>query len=131
MAKTKTAHAYELELRKMVKARTGMDCEVWLYPLIQTTAFNMVVRDKIQTEILDLNNFVSLVTGSTGQQKTEVSPLLPHYDKIQRTITQQLTALGLTFDTTPSKVKEDTKKGVDEKDPIFRLLQDAKDAMDE
>lgn len=131
MAKTKTAHAYELELRKMVKARTGMDCEVWLYPLIQTTAFNMVVRDKIQTEILDLNNFVSLVTGSTGQQKTEVSPLLPHYDKTQRTITQQLTALGLTFDTTPSKVKEDTKKGVDEKDPIFRLLQDAKDAMDE
>lgn len=131
MAKTRTAHAYELELRKMVKARTGMDCEVWLYPLIQTTAFNMVVRDKIQTEILDLNNFVSLVTGSTGQQKTEVSPLLPHYDKIQRTITQQLTALGLTFDTTPSKVKEDTKKGVDEKDPIFRLLQDAKDAMDE
>lgn len=131
MAKTKTAHAYELELRKMVKARTGMDCEVWLYPLIQTTAFNMVVRDKIQTEILDLNNFVTLVTGSTGQQKTEVSPLLPHYDKIQRTITQQLTALGLTFDTTPSKVKEDTKKGVDEKDPIFRLLQDAKDAMDE
>lgn len=131
MAKTKTAHAYELELRKMVKARTGMDCEVWLYPLIQTTAFNMVVRDKIQTEILDLKNFVTLVTGSTGQQKTEVSPLLPHYDKIQRTITQQLTALGLTFDTTPSKVKEDTKKGVDEKDPIFRLLQDAKDAMDE
>ena len=131
MAKTKTAHAYELELRKMVKARTGMDCEVWLYPLIQTTAFNMVVRDKIQTEILDLNNFVSLVTGSTGQQKTEVSPLLPHYNKIQRTITQQLTALGLTFDTTPSKVKEDTKKGVDEKDPIFRLLQDAKDAMDD
>lgn len=131
MAKTKTAHAYELELRKMVKARTGMDCEVWLYPLIQSTAFNMVVRDKIQTEILDLNNFVSLVTGSTGQQKIEVSPLLPHYDKIQRTITQQLTALGLTFDTTPSKVKEDTKKGVDEKDPIFRLLQDAKDAMDE
>lgn len=131
MAKTKTAHAYELELRKMVKARTGMDCEVWLYPLIQTTAFNMVVRDKIQTEILELDGFVSLVTGSTGQQKTEVSPLLPHYDKTQRTITQQLTALGLTFDTTPSKVKEDTKRGVDEKDPIFRLLQDAKDAMDE
>ena len=131
MAKERSAHAYELELRKMVKERTGIDCEVWLYPLIRTTAFNMVVRDKIQKEMLDLDNFISLVTGSNGQQKTEVSPLLPHYDKIQRTITQQLTAMGLTYDTTPSKVNEDTKKGgKGKKDPISCLYQNVRDVMD-
>ena len=30
MAKQRTAHAYELELRKMIKSRTGADMEAWL-----------------------------------------------------------------------------------------------------
>ena len=30
----------------------------------------------------------------------------------------QFEALGLNYSTTPSKVKEDTKKGVDETDPM-------------
>ena len=118
MAKQKSAHAYELELRRMIKEMTKQDCQVWLGPLIKTTAYNMVVRDKIQDEILEMDSLITPMPGSMGQIKNEVSPLLPHYDKCQRTITQQLTALGLTFEATPSKVKDDRAKGVDETDSM-------------
>jgi hypothetical protein len=118
MAKKKTAHAYELELRKMIKSRTGADCEPWLTPQIRTTAMNEVMLDKIQDELTEMNSLVTPVPGSMGQMKNEVSPLLPHYDKTQRTLLMQFEALGLNYSTTPSKVKEDTKKGVDEEDPM-------------
>ena len=118
MAKTKTAHAYELELRKMIKSRTGADMEMWLRPQVRATASNMVMLDKVQAELERADDLVTLVPGSQGQMKSEVSPLLPHYDKMQRTLLMQLEALGLNYSTTPSKVKEDTKKGVDETDPM-------------
>ena len=119
MAKERTAHAYELELRKMIKARTGADCELWLTPQIRTTAMNMVMLDKIQKELCDDNtNLADWREGSTGQMKFDAHPLMPHYDKYQRTLLMQFEALGLNYSTTPSKVKEDTKKGVDETDPM-------------
>ena len=118
MAKIKTAHAYELELRKMIKSRTGADMEMWLLPQVRATASNMVMLDKVQAELERADDLVTLIPGSQGQMKSEVSPLLPHYDKMQRTLLMQLEALGLNYSTTPSKVKEDTKKGVDETDPM-------------
>ena len=118
MAKQKTAHAYELELRKMIKSRTGADMELWLLPQVRATASNMVMLDKVQRELEKADDLVTLMPGSQGQMKSEVSPLLPHYDKMQRTLLMQLEALGLNYSTTPSKVKEDTKKGVDETDPM-------------
>ena len=130
MAKQKTAHAYELELRKMIESRTGAKMEAWLLPQVRATAMNMVMLDKIQEEMLEEDSLVTLVPGSMGQMKNEVTPLLPHYDKLQRTLLMQLEALGLNYSTTPSKVKEDTKKGVDEKDPLARMMQEAKDAME-
>lgn len=130
MAKKKSAQAYERELRKMIKARTGQDCEVWLTPQIRTTAMNMVMLDKIQDELTDMDSLISPVPGSMGQIKNEVSPLLPHYDKTQRTLLMQFEALGLNYSTTPSKVKEDTKRGVDtEKDGLSKLLTEANNSM--
>jgi len=132
MAKQRTAHAYELELRKMIKSRTGADCEAWLTPQIRATAMNMVMLDKIQDELLDMDSLITPVPGSMGQLKNEVSPLLPHYDKTQRTLLMQFEALGLNYSTTPSKVKEDTKKGVDtEKDGLANMLRDARQGMTE
>ena len=130
MAKQKTAHAYELELRKMIESRTGAKMEAWLLPQVRATAMNMVMLDKIQEEMLEEDSLVTLVPGSMGQMKNEVTPLLPHYDKCQRTLLMQFEALGLNYSTTPSKVKEDTRKGVDEKDPLARMMQEAKDAME-
>jgi hypothetical protein len=50
MAKTKTARGYERELKKMIKGRTGKECEAWLLPQIALTASNMVMIDKISGE---------------------------------------------------------------------------------
>ena len=132
MAKKKSAHAYELELRKMIKSRTGADLEPWLLPQVRATASNMVMLDKVQEELEDTKKFVTLMPGSTAQLKNEVNPLLPYYDKMQRTLMLQFEAIGLNYKTTPSKVKEDTKKGVDtEKDGLSNLLTQARDTMNE
>ena len=132
MAKPKTAHAYELELRKMIKSRTGADMEPWLLPQVRATASNMVMLDKAQAELEATDSLVTLVSGSMAQMKNEVSPLLPCYDKMQRTLMLQFEAIGLNYKTTPSKVKEDTKKGVDtEKDGLSNLLTQARETMND
>ena len=124
MAKQRTAHAYELELRKMIKARTGADMEIWLTPQVRATAMNEVMLDKIQDEMVNSpKKLADWNDGSTGQMKFEAHPLLPHYDKLQRTLLMQFEALGLNYSTTPSKVKEDTKKGIDETDPMAEYYQ--------
>lgn len=133
MAKQKTAHAYELELRKMIEARTGAKMEMWLMPQVRATAMNEVMLDQIQGALTNgTRNLADWNDGSTGQKKYEAHPLLPHYDKLQRTLLMQFEALGLNYSTTPSKVKEDTKKGVDsEKDGLSNLLTQARDTMNE
>jgi len=133
MAKQKTAHAYELELRKMIESRTGAKMELWLMPQVRATAMNEVMLDKIQEALTDgKRKLADWNDGSTGQKKYEAHPLLPHYDKLQRTLLMQFEALGLNYSTTPSKVKEDAKKGVDaEKDGLSSLLTQARDTMNE
>lgn len=126
MAKQRTAHAYELELRKMIKSRTGAEMESWLLPQVRATAANMVMLDKVQEELLDTEELVKLMPGSMAQMKREVSPLLPYYDKMQRTLMLQFEAIGLNYKTTPSKVKEDTKRGVDEEDPMANYYKGMK-----
>ena len=128
MAKKKTAHAYELELKRMVEARTGVACEIWLMPQVRATAANMVMIDRIQDELLESDSLTDLRTGSMGQQKIEVTPLLPHYDKAQRTLMMQLEALGLNYASTPSKIVEETKKGASTSDTLMNILIEAKEA---
>ena len=128
MAKKKTAHAYEQELKRMVEARTGVACEIWLMPQVRATAANMVMIDRIQDELLESDSLTDLRTGSMGQQKIEVTPLLPHYDKAQRTLMMQLEALGLNYASTPSKIVEETKKGASTSDPLMNILKEAKEA---
>ena len=102
----------------MIKSRTGADMEPWLLPQVRATADNMVMLDKVQAELLDTSALVKTVPGSMGQYKDEVTPLLPYYDKMQRTLMLQFEALGLNYKTTPSKVTDNTKKGMDEEDPM-------------
>lgn len=132
MPKKKTAHAYELELRKMIKSRTGADMEAWLLPQVRATAANMVMLDKVQQELLDTTDLVKLVPGSMSQIKNEVNPLLPYYDKMQRTLMLQFEAIGLNYKVTPSKVKEDTKRGVDaEKDGLMSRISEVQGVMND
>ena len=133
MAKQRTAHAYELELRKMIESRTGKAMEPWLLPQVRATAMNQVMLDKIQEELINgTRKIADWGDGSTGQMKFEAHPLLPHYDKLQRTLLMQFEALGLNYSTTPSKVKEDTKKGVDaEKDGLMSRISEVQGTMNE
>ena len=126
MTKQRTAHAYELELRKMIKSRTGAAMEPWLLPQVRATASNMVMLDKVQAELEGTDSLVTLVSGSMSQIKNEVSPLLPYYDKMQRTLMLQFEAIGLNYKTTPSKVKEDTRRGIDEADPMAQYYEQAR-----
>jgi hypothetical protein len=121
MSKAKTKSQYITELKKMVKARTGKPCELWLLPQIDLTANNMVMIDKISEE-LDGKDLVSMVAGSMGQVKAEVNPLVPYYDKLQRTLLMQLEALGLNYNITPAKVTENTKSGGKDQDKLMATL---------
>ena len=128
MAKQRTAHAYELELRKMIESRTGAKMKMWLLPQVRATAMNQVMLDQIQEEMTNgTRKLADWNDGSTGQMKFEAHPLLPHYDKLQRTLLMQFEALGLNYSTTPSKVKEDTKKGGETHDKLSNLLNDIAD----
>ena len=133
MAKQRTAHAYELELRKMIQSRTGKAMEPWLLPQVRATAMNQVMLDKIQDELCNGTRKIAYWgDGSTGQMKFEAHPLLPHYDKLQRTLLMQFEALGLNWNATPSKIKEDTKKGVDaERDGLMSRITEVQGTMNE
>jgi hypothetical protein len=132
MAKMKTAHAYEIELRKMIESRTGKKMELWLMPQVRATAANMAILDKIQKEILKSDSLIITISGSMGQQKNEVSPLLPHYDKAQRTLMMQFEALGLNYSTPTSKLATDPNKEKEGKrSALVRMLTDANENMTE
>ena len=118
MARKKTATGYEKELKHMITQRTKAEMEPWLYPQVRVTAGNLVMLDKVQTELEGERSLVVSKPGSMGQEKQEVNPLVPYYDKMQRTLLLQFEALGLNYKTTPSKIKEDTSKGVDETDEM-------------
>ena len=129
---TKTVTDYETELRDMIKERTGKDMPLWLLPQVRATALNMVILDKIQVEIVNTQQLVVPVQGSTGQIKNEVSPLLPHFDKTQRTLMMQLEALGLNFSTPSSKFNNDpNKERADKKNGLAQLLEDANESMND
>lgn len=123
MGRNKTAHGYELELRALIKARTGKDSEPWLLPQIRSTAKNEALLDKIAGEMEGDEPLLSIVTGSQGQAKTEVNPLLPYFDRLNRTLMLQFEALGLNYNTTPSKVSESAKPGGEEDDVLARTLE--------
>ena len=129
MAK-KSITSYINELKAMIKARIGTECEPWLLPQLRSTAMNMVMIDKVRDELATSSLTISTI-GSQGQPKLEVHPLLSQYKDLQRTLLLQFEALGLNYKTTPSKVKEDTKKGVDENDPLSVALLNAKRNIDD
>lgn len=122
MAKRMTIRLFELELKKLIKERTGRDYEVWLLPQIRSTAKNEYILDKVTAE-LDNSDLTTIGIGSTGQQKTEVNPLLPYFDKLNRTLIAQFEALGLNYNTTPKKVTENTKQGGTDTDLLSETLR--------
>lgn len=125
MSKEKTIHTYELELRRLIQERTGERCEPWIIPQIRSTAKNEYMLDKITNEMTS-GSLVNVATGSAGQQKIDVSPLLPYFDKLNRTLIAQFEALGLNYNATPSKMTERTKRGSGDADLMMDLMEDVR-----
>ena len=111
MGKEKSVAQYERELRKEVCERKKLEaCPAWLNGLVHDAAVCCVMRDKLERELLS-SDLTMMVVGSMGQTKMEVNPLLPHLDKVNRTLLQMRESLGLSYTATPSKMNESTEEG--------------------
>jgi len=129
--KEKSVHAYELEIKRMIKQRVGT-YEMWLNPQVEATAMNRAMMAKLHNELITETNLIKTTSGSMGQIRQDAHPLLPHYKELQRTLVIQYESIGLSYKATPSKIKEDTKKGVDvEKSGITSIISSARDGVSE
>lgn len=92
----KTTDDYIAELKEMiVQANNGKPFQPWLLPQLRAAAMNMVIIDKLQSAIEAEDSLTKSMTGSMGQQKIEVNPLLEKYYKAQSVLIDQFDALGL------------------------------------
>lgn len=115
--KDKTINDYIEELKTMVEHRNDGCFDPWLMPMLRATAMNMVILDKIQTS-LEKDDICKLMTGSKGQQKTELHPLLDKYDKMQNTLIKQYNSLGLTAKGNGRGSGDDR----DDDDPVLTVI---------
>lgn len=115
---------YEERLRQQIQARLAREPEPWMDELISTTAQLLVDRDECRKEIRE--------TGRTWDSwdknmnpKKESCPHIAHEKDIMRTLDGYFQALGLSFKATPSKIKDDTHKGIDESDPMVGFYKNS------
>lgn len=118
----KNVKYYERTLRKKVVLRTGTEFEEWLEPQLHAAALCLQMLEKVHEEIIS-GDLVKERLGSKDQWMTELNPLVPTYKELQRTMILHYEALGLNYKSTPSKMNESTKKGVDDTDPMVQFYQ--------
>lgn len=127
-----TIGGYENLLISMIEKRTGAEFDEFLLPQVSACAQTWMMMNRVYRDLMKAKTLVDTVWGSQNQQKDEVNPLLPYYLKLQAELRLQFQALGLNWNSTPSKIKEDVKKGVDtEKDGLNNLLIAARDNMND
>lgn len=119
MPKDKTSEYVE-ELKKMVELRQG-SFEIWLLPTVRATAMNMAFIDKLQEELMKADLTTSM-TGSMGQQKIEVNPLIDKLNNQINTLIKQFKSLGLSYDTAKGKMGA-TADGDEDDDPVLSVLK--------
>ena len=120
----KTTKSYFNTLKAMIEQRTGAAFDKFLTPNVEAAAKCWQMVDKIHAELMAAD-MTSLEVGSMGQQKTIINPLLPVYNQMHRTLLEHFEALGLNFRSTPSKMTENTKRGVDETDPMVEFYKNS------
>lgn len=110
----------------MIEQRTSAEFDEFLFPQVTACAQTWMVMNRVYKDLMKEKTLIDMVIGSKDQQKNEVNPLLPYYLKLQAELRLQFEALGLNYRATPSKIKEDTKKGVDEDDPMVQFYNKKK-----
>ena len=127
----KSVKDYEKRIRKAIYERRKT-VDSWLDLQIEKTARLWQMRDRLAAELDEERSFMRFGTGSTKQMTETIDPRLTSLEKLERTLTADLTALGLNYNSTVSKMKEDAASGVDaEKDGLTKLLVEARDSMNE
>jgi hypothetical protein len=122
---------YEKRIRKAIYERRKT-VDSWLDLQIEKTARLWQMRDRLAAELDEERSFMRFGTGSTKQMTETIDPRLTSLEKLERTLTADLTALGLNYNSTVSKMKEDAASGIDtEKDGLTKLLVEARDSMNE
>lgn len=129
MARKKTLRQHTEELRRRIESRMGT-VEDFLEPQIEEAARYKMLLERFFDELVEAD-LTMLEVGSQGQSKTVVNPLLAQYDKMHRSLAADLTALGLNYNTTPSKVTENTKKDATADDPLAQMYGNAKKVMED
>lgn len=115
---------YKRILRKMIERRVG-EYEEWLDPQLHAAALCWQMLEKVHDELMD-GKLTEVRQGSKEQWYQELNPLMPTYKELQRTIILHYEALGLNYKATPSKIKEETRKGIDvETDPMAGFYEAA------
>ena len=113
---------YINQLREQIKSRRGTDTEPWLEQTIRTAAQVLVDIDELRRDI-SKNGRIWEEQGYNMQKKKVVNPELAHLKDMMRTMAIYYESLGLSFKSTPSKMKESTKVGVDEDDPLTQFME--------
>lgn len=122
---------YEKRIRKAIYERRKT-VDSWLDLQIEKTARLWQMRDRLAAELDEERSFMRFGQGSTKQMTETIDPRLTSLEKLERTLTADLTALGLNYNSTVSKMKEDAASGIDtEKDGLTKLLVEARDSMNE
>lgn len=121
---------YINQLREQIKSRRGTDTEPWLEQIIRSAAQVLVDIDETRADIRK-NGRIWEEQGYNMQKKKVANPEMAHLKDLMRTISIFYESLGLSFKSTPSKMKESTKVGVDEEDPMAKLLQGAMETFNE
>lgn len=104
MAKLKSHKTYAENLWQDIEEQRGERPRM-LRHMVEKTAKDQRHLDLIDNE-LDNADLTSIAIGSTGQQKTEINPLLAHRDKVSRTITDDLKELQLTANSVYKKKEQ-------------------------
>ena len=123
---TKSAQDYEEEIKQMIIECKG-ECKLWYMLQIRSTAMNLAILDRVQKEILSAKDLIKTKSGSTGQIKSEVNPLLPSYDRLQNTLLKQFKALGLQMDAPDSS--DDDKEQDTAPDPMLQFYEESRNQL--
>jgi hypothetical protein len=97
-----------------------------MMPQLRAAASNMVILDRIQDAIIEEEALTNSMTGSMGQQKIEVNPLVDKYNTLNRTLMDQFKALGLNLNTAKGKVSGGGSADSQDDDPQAAMLMEAK-----
>lgn len=119
MAKSKQIDEIADNLKKLMQQADIYQPK--MEPAIRSAAEVRAILDRAQAKLAqETLNIVEI--GSQGQTKTQANPLLIQVKDLQKIYSQKLTELGLTYQTTPSKMRDNNNKDMEGLEPLMGVL---------